>query len=308
MSTIKTYLRKHVPQSIRGPVENTLAAWKSRKYANPNRAQKLVGKASDEWLERIAVTVSSPDNDLIPRVANAGELAGGVLTMHNGIRVGGLSYCGAGMLNLMIENRGVHEPQEELAFTEVLKHIKPGGTMLELGAYWGFYSLWFAKEVDGAVCHLVEPHPANILSGKQNFQLNHRGGRFHRAYVGADETPAEDGTRTIAVDSFCTRHGIKQLAMLHADIQGAEADMLHGARRMLTNQQVDFVFVSTHSNELHEECEAKLKRFGYLIMASANLDETFSVDGVIVARRPGIEAPETIDISKRRPATAAAAA
>lgn len=307
MSSIKTLLRQTIPLPIRSRVENALAVWKSRKFASAARTRRLVGKAEGEWPERIADAIACPDNERIPRVAGAGALNGGVLTMHNGVRVGGLSYCGPGMLNLLIDNRGVHEPQEELAFAEVLPHIRPGATMLELGAFWGFYSLWFAKEVDGADLHLVEPHPANILSGKQNFQLNHRGGRFQRAYVGADESPAPDGTATIAVDPYCERHGIKHLAMLHADIQGAEADMLHGARRMLTNQLVDYVFVSTHSNQLHDDCVARLKRFGYLILASANLDESYSVDGLIVARRPDAEGPGSIAITKKKPLVAAAA-
>ncbi len=308
MQPLKTVLRQSIPKSVRAPFENAFAAWKSRKYASARRAEQLLGHASAEWRQRIEDALACEDNAYIPRVPDAGKLIGGRMTMHNGVVVGGLSYCGAGMMNLLVENRGVHEPQEERAFGDVLKLLKPGGAMLELGAYWGFYSLWFAKEIPGARCFLVEPHPANIRSGKQNFKMNNRSGVFHRAYVGANEKPAADGTPTIAVDDFCERNGVKQLAILHADIQGAEADMLHGARRMLADHRIDYAFVSTHSSELHDQCVERLECYGYTILASANLDESYSVDGVIVARRPGLAGPDKLPISKRPKSKGAIAA
>ena len=57
--------------------------------------------------------IACPDNQFIPRVPDAGKLEGGQVVMHNGIKVGGMGYYGAGILNMLIENRGVHEPQEE---------------------------------------------------------------------------------------------------------------------------------------------------------------------------------------------------
>jgi hypothetical protein len=49
---------------------------------------------------------------------------------------------------------GHHEPQEEKVFHEVLKQIRPGGVMIELGAYWGYYSLWFHKNIVRATNYL----------------------------------------------------------------------------------------------------------------------------------------------------------
>ena len=50
---------------------------------------------------------------------------------------------------MLLENKGVHEPQEEKAFLEVLNYVEKGSTMIELGSYWGFYSLWFNKKIKG---------------------------------------------------------------------------------------------------------------------------------------------------------------
>jgi hypothetical protein len=38
-------------------------------------------------------------------------------------------------------NRGVHEPLEEFVFQEVLKRLPEACAMIELGAYWGHYSM-----------------------------------------------------------------------------------------------------------------------------------------------------------------------
>jgi hypothetical protein len=278
---------------------NVLAKWKSRKFVNTRRASKSLGKVDAHWRQRIDDALACPDNGFIDRVADAGQLVDGVLTMHNGIRVGGLGYCGAGVLNMLVDNRGVHEPQEERAFGDVLQHIPAGGAMLELGAYWGFYSLWFAQEVAAADCHLLEPHPTNIRSGQINFQLNNRQATFGQAYAAATDGTASDGVPLLTVDSYCLRQGIARLAVLHADIQGAEADMLHGAKQMLADSNIDFLFISTHSNDLHYECISMLKSHRYSVLASADLDETYSVDGLIVARGPHLAAPSELTISKK---------
>lgn len=301
-------LKRVTPVPLQRLVHNLLAKWKSRKFANTRRALRSVGRVSPEWRLRIEDAVACPDNKFIERAANAGQLVDGVLTMHNGIRVGGLSYCGAGVLNMLIENRGVHEPQEERAFGDVLKHVGTGGAMLELGAYWGFYSLWFSETVEDARCYLLEPHPANIRSGQINFKLNNRDATFGQAYAGGEDGTASDGVPCVTVDTYCRRNGIHRLAILHADIQGAEADMLRGAAGMLTARQVDFLFVSTHSNELHYECIELLRSHDYSILATADLDETYSVDGLIVARGPHLASPETLSISNKLKAASTKAA
>ena len=69
---------------------------------------------------------------------------------------------------------------------------------------------------------------------------------------------------------------------------------------MLGKKAADWVFISTHSNALHRECQDILRSYGYIIMASADLDETYSSDGLIVAKgHAGLE-PATIEISKKR--------
>ena len=95
---------------------------------------------------RIEKVCSSPENNFIKRVPDAGKISNGWITMHNGIQVSALGYYGKGILNMLVRNLGVHEPEEERVFQEVLKYVQPGSTMIEAGSYWAFYSLWFSKE------------------------------------------------------------------------------------------------------------------------------------------------------------------
>lgn len=268
-------------------------------FSNPNLAKKGLGKINERWRKKIYTVIASPDNKHIPRVSEAGSLEAGLLTMHNGLKVGARSYYGDGYLNLLIANKGVHEPQEERAFAEILKLLKPSATMLELGSYWAFYSMWFSKEVRNPTCHMVEPDFACLLSGKNNFKRQGFNGKFSQAYIAEKPSVSKDGTDVISVDSYCATHGIEKLEILHSDIQGAEMAMLAGASRMLSARKIDYVFISTHSNELHYGCIAALKAIDYTILASADMDDTYSGDGLIVAKGPHIEVPVILDISLR---------
>lgn len=251
---------------------------------------------SPDWSIRIRQATACPDNRFIPRVASAGTIIDGQLVMHNGLRVYELSYDGEGPRDLMRANQGVHEPQEERLFMEVLKYLPVGSTMLELGSYWAFYSMWFYKEIAGAYCFCVEPETRNIQMGKDNFALNFGdsppGVIFEQAYAGQNDKTADSKTviPTISVDGFLSKRGISTLALLHADTQGHELDVLKGAATSLSAKAIKFLFISTHTNQLHRACLEELHRHNYHILADIDLLETFSFDGLIVAQSP--ETPE----------------
>lgn len=78
-------------------------------------------------------------------------------------------------------------------------------------------------------------------------------------------------------------NGIKYLDVLHADIQGAESAMLHGAAESFAAGLIGYVFLSTHSNELHAHCEQQLRDYKLKVLYSLNLAQSYSDDGLIVA-------------------------
>lgn len=230
--------------------------------------------AADDYAGRIAEVVNDPNNAQIPRHPDAGQRQGDCIIAHNGLRVRNDIY--GQFAQVLVANRGVHEPQEERVFAEVLKCMPPGATMIELGAYWAFYSMWFQSTVPGAKNFMVEPAPENLQMGKDNFALNGFTGDFTQGFV---------GNNGVQIDSFVKEKGIKHIDLLHADIQGAEMEMLQGAREMITSGHIDYFFISTHTQRLHYDCALFLEKCGYEIIASADFDrETYCFDGVLVAR------------------------
>ena len=238
------------------------------------------------WLDRVNRLVACPLNAEISRVPNSGRLKNGRIIMHNGILIEPSSFYGIFGLLLLHCNRGVHEPQEELVFGRVLSEQREGALMLELGSYWSFYSLWFHQRVKGARCIMVEPLAENLAAGKKNFDLNGAQGQFVQAYAGDRNGRHQDGTAIIGVTEFLNQQSIEFLDVLHADIQGFEFDMLNGAAEALRDRRIGWLFVSTHTNDLHSDCEQLLVNTGYKVVASIDRDASYSEDGILVVKAP----------------------
>lgn len=255
-------------------------------------------KITSYWQSRISTVKASSDNQKLSHVPDAGKVFRDHQLVHNGLKITLGSYYDYGNTHLLIENKGVHEPQEEYAFAEILPFIPPNGTMMELGSYWAFYSMWFAKQIKQPRCVMIEPDPHKMNFGKLNFKLNGLSGVFDAGYI-TDETDLKPSIPFYSVDYLIQKHKIGHLSILHSDIQGFELKMLKGCKKALAEKQIDYIFISTHSNELHQLCIDELKSHDYRIVCEANLDESFSVDGLIVAKRSGAAGPDRIEISKR---------
>jgi hypothetical protein len=203
------------------------------------------------------------------------------------------------MLKILLDNKGVHEPQEELTFQEVLKNIPKNATMIELGSYRSFYSMWFQQKIENASNHMIEPSPERLEIGKLNFQLNRFKGTFYRSFVGAVSQTNNDGSKVISIDDYIKKNKIDFVHILHSDIQGAELEMLKGCQNSIKQNKIGYVFISTHSNELHNDCTAFLLKHDFTIVASAILNESYSHDGVLVMKAPNFGKVEKVKISKK---------
>jgi hypothetical protein len=199
----------------------------------------------------------------------------------------------------MQENKGVHEPQEEYVFQEILKSLPENAAMMELGSYWAFYSMWFASSVKNPTCIMVEPDPHKMNFGKLNFKLNGFKGTFDLGFID-QHTDLKKNIPTYSVDYLMNKHQVKFLHILHSDIQGYEYKMLHGAVESFKNNKIGYVFISTHSNDIHYKCLEFLREQSFDIISSADLDETFSWDGLLVARSKHFAGVNKIEISRRK--------
>ncbi len=238
----------------------------------------------DDFLGRFREIVSDPLNLLIERDPRAGVVEDGFVWVHNGNRVaveGQDAYYGR-FSDVLIVNRGVHEPLEEYVFQEVLRGMPDEPTMLELGAYWGHYSMWMKRSHPRARVFLVEPDATNLEVGRANFARHGYDGVFIQAFVGRQH---------FRVDHFLGERGFPRLDILHADIQGFEVEMLEGCVESLHRGLIGYAFVSTHSQSLHDQVVAELSAGGMRIEVSSGFDfETTSFDGFVFASRAA-EAP-----------------
>ena len=244
---------------------------------------------SNEWHKRIEEVLSDPLNNLIPRVPNAGSLQGGVQLMHNGIKVLNSGYYGFGITQMLFKNKGVHEPQEEYAFGLVLKYMPSGAVMVEGGSYWAFYSMWFNKFIPNAKNYMIEPAKNNLYIGKKNFKLNGINGNFTNAFIGKDVKRGFIPITTI--DNFRAKKNIDFIHLLHVDIQGFEYNMLLGMPLTISMNKVGYIFISTHGSSVHDKCLLFLIEHEFDIVSNVTEKDTFSYDGLIIAKAkefPGI--------------------
>ncbi len=236
-----------------------------------------------DFLGRFREIVSDPLNLLIRRHPLAGCLENGFVYLHNGIKV---PAYGSGAYyqefsDILVINRGVHEPLEEYVFQQLLDVLPESPSMLELGAYWGHYSMWCQSVRPKAIQFLVEPDKSNIKVAKSNFKTNNCRGTFINAFVGKGH---------FGVDRFLAENKIDNLTILHSDIQGFELQMLEDAANSLRENRVDYVFVSTHSNKLHLECIGFLESVGYRVEIESDFDvESTSCDGFIFASKMSLK-------------------
>lgn len=244
----------------------------------------MMGKAAPgDFLGRFREVISDPLNLLIERVPAAGFVDGDLVYLHNGLRVpvaGPGAYYGS-FSQLLVLNRGVHEPLEEYVFQQVLKRLPDSPSMIELGAYWGHYSMWFKKQRPKGEVILVEPDPASLKAGHDNFARNGFKGEFIQAFVGVGK---------FEIDAFFRNRKIRQLDILHTDIQGFEVEMLRGAQHVLAKRRVHYLFISTHSQAIHGSIVGELNQLGYRVEVSSDFDvQTTSFDGFVFASSPEVD-------------------
>jgi FkbM family methyltransferase len=228
--------------------------------------------------------------------------------MHNGILIKRGSYHGEWMSEIIQKLRGHHEPQEEKVFAEILTHIDDGAVMVELGSFWAYYSMWFQQQIPDAKSIMIEPNSSKLEVGKDHFRINNFQGKFLQGFVGGepklvstfiDWDGQESQIEQITIDSLMQKQGLDSIDILHADVQGAEYDMLKGSVNALMNNKIKYFFISTHGHQ-HRRCLRYLKKFGYQIVAQHTVLGSYSGDGLIVARSGSTTGPDNVPISKRR--------
>lgn len=279
-------------------------------YEDPYQLTANTQRLKRDTEYRVKMTTRCEDSKSIPKVEGAGSCYYNEVTqervqiMHNGLKVLEGGYYGQWMTDLIKKLQGHHEPQEELVFHHLLKRLGTDSSMIELGSFWSYYSLWFLY--DGirngasnrrAVC--LEADPKHLEIGQRNATLNQLQPTFVLGFAAAEasqgEIPFDTETsgsiflRAWSVTKLMEEHGLESLDVLHVDTQGAELEVLEGSKHLIEAGKIRFVVLSTHSYEicgdplLHQRCLKWMQNHGAHIICEHDVHESFSGDGLIVA-------------------------
>lgn len=263
-------------------IKKLVTHFKNRNYTRNNLALYQPNRKATLIIERHREIISDPLNVLIERVPHAGFIDDNrFVTLHNGnkVQIGGKFAYYEDFSDVLVTNRGVHEPLEEYIFQTILEKLKildqHEYTMLELGAYWGHYSMWFqgSLQKQRTRCTLVEPDSHSMSVGKFNFEINGFEGTFINEKIGNDGFQLENFLRDNP-----------KLDILHSDIQGAELFLIEEYLTEIQRAEVRCLFISTHSNEIHSKLHSMLDQSDYKIVVSSDFEQhSTSYDGFICA-------------------------
>jgi SAM-dependent methyltransferase len=146
--------------------------------------------------------------------------------------------------------------------TELNRHLRelcaPGAAVYDVGAQFGYHSLVFAKLGAARVAAFEADADAAVVA-EANVRLNADAELIQvvRAFVGK----ASDGGGRLALDDFAFGPGFVP-DFVKIDVEGAEADVLAGAGRLLAERMPSLI-VETHSQALEASCGDLLVECGY---------------------------------------------
>lgn len=184
-----------------------------------------------------------------------------------------------------------------------LEYLREGMTVFDVGANVGELTLLFSRfSGSGGRVHAFEASSAAFkrletvcrAAGRRNVSLNHlalaekkgaiklhvyadeflsfnsQAARPLKSYGLNLEPVAIEETKATTVDDYCAENGIERIDLLKIDVEGAEFQVMRGARRMLASKLVDcltFEFGQTtfDMGNRAEDIEIFLKEMNYKI-------------------------------------------
>ncbi|MBL0869952.1 MAG: FkbM family methyltransferase [Phycisphaerales bacterium] len=165
------------------------------------------------------------------------------------------------------------------------QYVRPGASVLDIGANVGFYTLLSAKLTgpSGAVV-AFEPLPRNLEYLRAHVKLNSiNHARILDAAVSDKPGEATFSThqdpsqaklsnegdikvRVVTLDQLFAAGDIPVPNLIKIDVEGAEGLVLRGAAQLLAKHK-PVIFLATHGAEVHKDCCDQLLALGYKLKA-----------------------------------------
>lgn len=155
------------------------------------------------------------------------------------------------------------EAPEKILFQFAKPFLPANPVIFDVGAHKGGYTEYVLNEVPEADCFLFEPNQelCNLLAkkyyafnmlvgattGMKDFyecegKADELSSMYHRLVF--DKLPVSDRkVACITIDQWCADMSIEQIDLLKIDVEGAELDVLKGARQMLSGKKITFLQV-----------------------------------------------------------------
>ena len=201
-------------------------------------------------------------------------------------------------MELLLNDRGINADlfinriREPQATRYVQKIMKPGWTVIEIGANIGYYAMMEARLVHWV--YAVEPGPSNYqqlianvhLNGYTNIDLHQLAIGDHNGEVGFEIAKAcnwsrialANGDNNVTVrmqtlDSFVKENKIAHVDYLRMDVEGYEFAVIQGARKTIERDRPD-MFIEVHRDRLADYGHSQLDfmemmaNYGYYIRKS----------------------------------------
>ena len=202
--------------------------------------------------------------------------------------------------------------QYRYASDETRVAVEPGDVVLDIGGCWGDTALYFADLVGPAgKVYTFEFDPENLAIMRANLALNpalasrieiveralwDRSGETVRfAQLGRMTSVSENGsgleTETITVDDFVDQAGIESLGFVKMDVEGAEPNVLRGARGALEAHAPRLAVAAYHKDDdlvcLHRQIAASRDDYRFFLGTFSPVEE----ETVLFARASGAGYP-----------------